>query len=153
MNPFEQARQAQNRALRRQRRRSRIPHVTTPPRRSPSQQAGDQAEQLAERHVQQHGARVLARQLRARGGEIDLVLWHDRQLVFLEVRQRRSDRYGGALASVNRDKQRRLILAARQWLPTLSRRYFQGRLPPCRFDVIALEGQALQWIRNAFLAD
>lgn len=153
MNPFEQARQAQNRVLRLQRRRSRIPHATPPQRRSPSQQAGDHAEQLAERHVQQHGARVLARQLRARGGEIDLVLWHERQLVFLEVRQRRSDRYGGALASVNRDKQRRLILAARQWLPALSRRYFQGRLPSCRFDVIALEGQTLHWIRNAFPAE
>lgn len=151
MNPFEQARLAQNRTLRQQRRR-RAPNAA-PPRRSPSQQAGDEAEQQAERYMQKQGARVLARQLRARGGEIDLVLWHDGQLVFLEVRQRRNDRFGGALASVNRDKQRRLILAARHWLPVLSRRYFQGRLPSCRFDVIALEDQALQWVRNAFQAD
>jgi len=149
MNPFEQARRAQERALRRLRRARPAPAAPSE-RRSPSQQRGDRAEQRAADHVQRHGARILARQLRARGGEIDLLLWHEEHLVFLEVRQRNSHRFGGALASVTRDKQRRLILAARQWLPALARRHFQGRLPPCRFDVIAIEGESLRWIRNAF---
>lgn len=149
MNPFEQARLAQNRTLRRRRRTSACPAAPAP-RRSPSQQRGDHAEHLAGRYAQKHGARILERQLRARGGEIDLVLWHEGQLVFLEVRQRTSDRFGGALASVNRDKQRRLILAARHWLPILSRRYLQGQTPSCRFDVIALEQDGLRWVKNAF---
>jgi len=149
MNPFEYARQAQNRQLRRKQ-RSRPAARKDRPRRSPSQQCGDQAEQLACDHVTAQGARILARQLGARFGEIDLVLWHQDHLVFLEVRQRNHKGYGGALASVNRDKQRRLILTAQQWLPTLCQRYFQGRLPACRFDVIAIEDDTLIWIQNAF---
>ncbi|MGO3130175.1 MAG: YraN family protein [Alcaligenes sp.] len=149
MNPFEYARQAQNRQLRR-RQRIRPPAQNRRSQRSPSQQTGDLAEQRACDHVIAHGARVLARQLAARFGEIDLVLWHHNHLVFLEVRQRSHTGYGGALASVNRDKQRRLILSAQQWLPTLSQRYFHGTLPACRFDVIAIEGETLSWIQNAF---
>lgn len=149
MNPFEYARQAQHRQLRRQQ-RIRPAAKKTNPKRSPSQKAGDRAEQRACDHVIAHGAQVLARQLAARFGEIDLVLWHQEHLVFLEVRQRSQNGYGGALASVNRDKQRRLILSAQQWLPTLRQRYFHGKLPACRFDVIAIEGETLIWIQNAF---
>ncbi|MDV2116310.1 YraN family protein [Alcaligenes faecalis] len=149
MNPFEYARQAQNRQLRRKQ-RSRPAAKKETPQRSPSQARGDQAEQRACDYVTAHGARVLARQLGTRFGEIDLVLWHQDHLVFLEVRQRNHKSYGGALASVNRDKQRRLILTAQQWLPTLRQRYFQGNLPACRFDVIAIEGDTLIWIQNAF---
>ena len=149
MNPFEYARQAQNRQLRRKQ-RSRPAARKDRPRRSPSQQCGDQAEQRACDHVTAQGAHILARQLGARFGEIDLVLWHQDHLVFLEVRQRNHKGYGGALASVNRDKQRRLILTAQQWLPTLCQRYFQGKLPACRFDVIAIEGETLSWVQNAF---
>lgn len=93
---------------------------------------------------------MLARQLGTRFGEIDLVLWHQNHLVFLEVRQRKHTGFGGALASVNRDKQRRLILTAQHWLPTLRQRYFHGKLPACRFDVIAIEGDTLNWVQNAF---
>ncbi|MCX5464259.1 YraN family protein [Alcaligenes parafaecalis] len=149
MNPFEYARQAQNKRLR-QRQRIRPQTREDRPQRSPSQRRGDQAEQRACDHVTAQGARVLARQLGARFGEIDLVLWHQSHLVFLEVRQRSHTGYGGALASVNRDKQRRLILSAQQWLPTLSQRYFHGKLPACRFDVIAIEGDTLNWVQNAF---
>lgn len=149
MNLFDYARQAQNRQLRRKPQR-RPASRKAEPRRSPSQTSGDQAEQRACEHVLAHGARILARQLRTRFGEIDLVLCHQEQLVFLEVRQRNHKTYGGALASVNRDKQRRLILAAQHWLPVLSQRYFHGRLPACRFDVIAIEGDTLTWVQQAF---
>jgi len=65
-------------------------------------------------------------------------------LVFIEVRLRRRNDFGGAAASVTPAKQRKLLAAARQYLATLK------TLPPCRFDVVALSGDdAPDWIRNA----
>jgi putative endonuclease len=93
---------------------------------------------------------TLARNLRCRAGEIDLVARDGPVLVFVEVRQRRDRRYGGAAASVNRAKQARLIRAARYFLPVLSRAHFAGVQPPCRFDVVSIEDGRIDWIRDAF---
>jgi putative endonuclease len=115
--------------------------------------AGDRAEALALEHLLRHGLTLVCRNYRvargpnARGGEIDLILRErDGTLVFVEVRARASDSYGGALASVTMRKQQRLVLAARHYLTRLP------HLPPCRFDVVAVEGAALQWVRGAFEA-
>jgi putative endonuclease len=86
------------------------------------------------------------------GGEIDLIMrTTDGTLVFVEVRQRRSMSHGGAGASVSLTKQRRIIFAARHFLMRLP------HLPPCRFDVVALEGEEGQWrvvwTPGAFVAD
>jgi putative endonuclease len=67
-------------------------------------------------------------------------------VVFVEVRSRADPRFGGALASVTARKQQRLVLAAHHYLAGLA------RLPPCRFDVVAFDGAAVQWIRGAFEA-
>lgn len=75
----------------------------------------------------------------------------DGTVVFVEVRQRRSRAYGGAAATVGGVKQRRLIFAARHYLNRLS------RMPPCRFDVVAVQGEGddgqIEWIEGAFTAD
>lgn len=64
-------------------------------------------------------------------------------LVFVEVRRRSNLRHGGAAASVTRSKQARLIIAAQIYL----QRY---RMPPaCRFDVIAIDGEQMEWLQNA----
>lgn len=68
----------------------------------------------------------------------------DGTLVFVEVRQRASARFGGAAASVGPAKQRRIIFAARWFLARLP------QPPACRFDVVALEGPRIEWIRAAF---
>jgi len=83
---------------------------------------------------------------RARGGEIDLVMRDeaDGTLVFVEVRQRRSGAHGGAAASIGASKQRSLLLAAQHYL----RRYASP--PPCRFDVVALDGDRIEWLQAAF---
>lgn len=120
------------------------------PRLSPAQQAGNQGEELAMRHLQASGLTIVSRNLRARSGEIDLVALDGGILVFIEVRQRRSPRYGGAAASVNRDKQRRLIRTAQYFLPRLVQRWCAGLMPACRFDVVSLESGTLKWIKNAF---
>jgi len=112
---------------------------------------GRAGEALAQRHLEARGLRILARNYRVargrsrRGGEIDLVaLEPDGTLVFVEVRVRRGGMGGGAAASVGPAKRARLVLAARTWLAALS------RVPPCRFDVVAVDGDRIQWLKAAF---
>ncbi|MDQ2929035.1 MAG: YraN family protein [Pseudomonadota bacterium] len=87
----------------------------------------------------------VARGPRARGGEVDLIARDaDGTLVFVEVRARRDARYGGAAASIGVAKQQRLVFAARHYL----RRFAVP--PPCRFDVVSVEGDRIEWLRAAF---
>ena len=62
----------------------------------------------------------------------------------MEVRKRAGSRFGGAAASIGWDKQRRIVFAARHYLMRLA------SAPPCRFDVISVEGGSIQWMRAAF---
>ncbi|HZX33612.1 MAG TPA: YraN family protein [Rhodocyclaceae bacterium] len=110
---------------------------------------GQAAEALAARHLEQHGLRVMQRNFRIRGGEIDLICRDGRTLVFVEVRLRSRQDFGGAGASITAAKRRRIILAARHYLV---------RQPDteCRFDCVLLNNldeKALEWIPNAFTAD
>ena len=112
---------------------------------------GDAAEARALAHLQQQGLRLVERNYRvargpnARGGEIDLVCRApDGTLVFVEVRARAQALHGGAAASVGATKQRSLVLAARHYL----RRF--ATPPPCRFDVVVLDGGRIEWLRGAF---
>jgi putative endonuclease len=112
---------------------------------------GDAGEARALAHLEGQGLRLVQRNYRvaggpnARGGEVDLILREpDGTLVFVEVRARSSDGFGGAAASVTPTKQRRLVFAAQHFL----RRY--SALPPCRFDVVAINGEGVQWLRGAF---
>lgn len=113
-------------------------------------QIGMDAEQHAEQFLNRHGLRTLLRNAHCRLGEIDLVMQDRDTLVFVEVRQRRHRRYGGAAESVDYHKQRKLIQAARYLLA----RYPHWSTRPCRFDVIAFEAdsapQAPLWYKDAF---
>lgn len=80
-------------------------------------------------------------------GELDLIVLDGSELVFVEVRARSGFAFGGAAASVGPSKQARLRRAAQLFL---LKRFGQGRWPVCRFDVIALESNELNWIKNAF---
>ncbi|MCW5636730.1 MAG: YraN family protein [Rubrivivax sp.] len=113
--------------------------------------AGDAAETRALQWLTARGLVPVARNYRvargpsARGGEIDLVLRErDGTLVFVEVRARADARHGGAAASVSVAKQRRIVFAARHFLLRLA------TPPPCRFDVVAVDGDEVQWVRAAF---
>ncbi|MFN7572206.1 MAG: YraN family protein [Betaproteobacteria bacterium] len=118
--------------------------------RTPKQRAGDAAEATACALLQQAGCRIVARNIRYREGELDIVAWDGATLVFVEVRLRRdAGRFGGAAASVDAFKRRRLTRAARHYLAE----HFGDsarRWPPCRFDVVAGNGAALDWLRDAF---
>jgi len=113
--------------------------------------AGRHAEELARRTLEAHGLRLLERNYRVargrsrRGGEIDLILRdRDGTLVFVEVRVRRDGSAGGAAASIGAAKRARLVFAAHIYLAHLD------RLPPCRFDVVAVDGERVQWLPAAF---
>ena len=109
------------------------------------QALGKEAEARAEAMLLVQGLTLVERNYRCRLGEIDLVMRDRGQLVFIEVRYRRNARHGGALASVDSHKRRRLIAAAQHYLMSSN---WSG---PCRFDVIAWEGSDKgQWLRDAF---
>ena len=107
---------------------------------------GQAAEALAARYLERRGVRVLERNYRCRAGEIDLIGEDRESLVFFEVRLRRSQRFGGAAASVNAPKQARILRAARHYLAGRAER-------PCRFDVLVLDeldAERIEWLRDAF---
>lgn len=144
---FTLALQAQRRALRRRRRPVAVSAASdTWQPHSPTQRAGAAAEDRALQHLRQAGLRLVARNVRCKAGELDLVMVQGPVLVFVEVRARTDARYGGASASVDAAKQRRLVQAAGQFLQTR----WRGAMPACRFDVVALEGEALVWLPGAF---
>lgn len=114
---------------------------------------GDVVEAAALAHLQAHGLELLARNAQARGGELDLVLLDAGTVVFVEVRYRASDAFGGGAASVDLRKRRKLVHAAQVFLMQHPR-HAQA---PCRFDVVAASGDPqaprLHWLRDAFRAD
>ncbi len=116
------------------------------------QLAGDAAEADACTRLENAGCRILARNVRFREGEIDIVADDGGTLVFVEVRMRRSDGFGGADGSVDVFKRRKLVRAARHFL--VQRFGARSEPPPCRFDVITADGDGIRdWIRDAFTAD
>ena len=115
-------------------------------RQTDKQISGRVGEDDALAHLELHGLSLLERNFRCKGGEIDLVMQERATLVFVEVRKRADGVHGGAAASVTTAKQRRLIIAAHIFL----QRY---RMPPaCRFDVVAIDGTRLTWLKNAIEA-
>lgn len=125
------------------RRKAVIPPRLLPERR----QRGDAAESAAAALLTAAGLQVLCRNFKCRGGELDLVCMDAATLVVVEVRSRSRRDYGGAAASVNWGKQRRIITATRMFLAQRP----QHAQRPLRFDVIAFEaGARPQWIRAAF---
>jgi putative endonuclease len=111
-----------------------------------SREQGDAAEEKARRYLEGLGLRTVARNVHSRFGEIDLIMQHGQTLVFVEVRYRRSSRFGGAVASIDTKKQRRLIATAQGYL---QRHPHDG---PCRFDVVAIGAppNGVEWLQNAF---
>ncbi|MEH8019886.1 YraN family protein [Rheinheimera metallidurans] len=109
---------------------------------------GQLYEQLALDYLQNQGLQLVQRNFQCKLGEIDLVMREGSCLVFVEVKYRASNAFGGAAAAVTRSKQQKLLRTSRWYLQ-------QHRLTEqtCRLDVMAIEGQApyqYQWIKNAF---
>ncbi|MBA3775931.1 MAG: YraN family protein, partial [Betaproteobacteria bacterium] len=110
-------------------------------------EAGTRAEALAAEFLTARGVTIVERNFRTRFGEIDLIGRDGDTLVFVEVRLRRRNDYGGAAGSVTYAKRARLKAAARGYLSRLRRD------PPCRFDALlldALDPPRIEWVRDAF---
>jgi len=114
----------------------------------PSNSKGVIAEKKALNYLIEQGLILLHQNYYCRFGEVDLIMLDQETLVFIEVRYRKNGQFGGALASINKSKQRKIIKTANHYLMQLTSE------PYCRFDAIALndtESNPL-WIKNAFQA-
>lgn len=125
--------------------RSNLPHEDAAPGIT-----GARAEALAARYLMQQGLAIVARNYRTRFGEIDLVARDRGVLVFVEVRMRRSRRYGGAISSITAAKRARLVATAGGYLAMI------GHEPPCRFDAIVMQGldpRTIEWHKDVLGVD
>jgi putative endonuclease len=114
---------------------------------------GAAAETLAANYLTAHGISILARNVRSKGGEIDILCLDAGLVAVIEVRQRSHGAFGGALGSVTPAKQRKIIRAARYVLQTRA----ELRRRRMRFDVIGVQGlpdgvYEISWIKDAFRA-
>lgn len=110
---------------------------------------GSRAENLALDFLQRQGMKLRHRNFNSRYGELDLVMQAGEYLVFVEVRYRKDQRFGGALESVDQRKQSKLRRTAEFYLQK-----HKSTDSPCRFDILCIGGQLSQptidWIENAF---
>ncbi|ALG66897.1 YraN family protein [Beggiatoa leptomitoformis] len=112
---------------------------------------GHWAEELAQQYLIQQGLIPITQNYRCKFGEIDLILWEKAILVFVEVRYRQTQHYGGGIASINKQKQQRIVTTASLYL---QQQPFHPQ-PTCRFDAIILSGNInttpdIQWLKDAF---
>ena len=108
-----------------------------------SHPAGRAAEERALQFLQQQGCLLRERNWHCRYGEIDLIMQHGEMLLFVEVKFRRSNAFGGAAYSITPAKLAKLQRSAEHYLQT------QHINPPCRLDAVLLQGaQTPQWIQN-----
>ncbi len=110
---------------------------------------GHLAEQRACEFLQARGLKLVVQNFRTAYGEIDLIMRDEDEIVFVEVRSRANDDYGTAIESINRNKQQKILktslffLQQRNWLNKVN----------CRFDVIGVSHDEVEWIQDAFTAD
>jgi putative endonuclease len=109
-------------------------------------QKGDSAEQQALAYLTEQGLQLVCSNFRCKMGELDLVMRDGSALVIVEVRFRKSAQFGGALASITRQKQARIIAATQHYVIINHLNHAS-----IRFDVVAVSGDnRLEWIKNAF---
>lgn len=108
--------------------------------------SGVKAERDAEKYLVQHGLISIDRNYHCKYGEIDLIMQDANYLVFIEVRFRQSDKFGTASETVTSKKQHKLIITAQHYIQAHS---FAQKMP-CRFDVIGVSTQNINWVQAAF---
>lgn len=111
-----------------------------------TREQGMLAETIALKHLQKNGLKLVTQNYHCRGGEIDLIMRDGNDLVFIEVRYRKSSAFGSPIETVTRQKQRRIIHTAQHYL----QQHPQIDLC-CRFDIVGISSDApLKWLKNAF---
>ncbi len=107
---------------------------------------GTDKEQIAAAYLEEQGVKIIQRNFRNRQGEIDMIAYHGQYLVFVEVKYRGSYNKGNALEAVTYHKQRQICKVADYY------RYVNklGMNTMVRYDVVAIQGEDITWIQNAF---
>lgn len=109
---------------------------------------GAAIEQLAAQWLQQQGLTLVVSNHHVKGGELDLIMYDQDILVFIEVKHRTTTYYGHPLETVTLQKQRRLIRAAKLYIAQ------HAISAPCRFDIVAITGTLptleFRWEKAAF---
>lgn len=105
-------------------------------------------ESQAEKHLAACGLKLIGRNFRTKGGEIDLIMRDKETVIFVEVRYRQNKNYGHAAETITFSKQQRIIKAANIWLLKQGLSIHSTNI---RFDVIAIHqnGAQVEWIKNA----
>ena len=114
------------------------------------QKTGQRAEAFARAFLEAKGLQLIEHNYHCHYGEIDLIMLDEKDIVFIEVRCRKSTKYGNALESINRTKMNKIIKTATHYLQRMKWLYTVNS----RFDVIAIHPVAgkmrLEWFKNAF---
>lgn len=105
---------------------------------------GLQGELQARKYLEQQGLAFVEQNVRFPFGELDLVMRQQNFWVFVEVKLRTNPNFGGAVSAVSKKQVQRIRKAADHYL---QRKRIQS---PCRFDVIAIDGSHIQWVKGAF---
>jgi putative endonuclease len=116
---------------------------------NPFQRFGRRAEELAARHLKENGYKILQKNYRTRSGEIDLIALDGEVLVFVEVKARRSERFGTPKEALSIQKQRKIVLTARHYLKESGKQEVR-----VRFDMVSIlmtgSVPAIEVVKNAF---
>ena len=114
---------------------------------------GKQGEKLAIKFLKGEGLTLVGKNIRSPYGEIDALMRDGDEWVFVEVRYRNSQHFGGGLESVDQRKQRKLVKTAEHYMQSQHKTHFDS----CRFDIIELRGALdrpdINWIQDAFQAN
>ena len=111
-----------------------------------TRKTGAQWEAAAADYLQAQGMRIVEQNFRSRQGEIDIIGYHQGYLVFVEVKYRSTAAKGYAAAAVGLHKQRQICKVADYY----RYRHKVGSNAGVRYDVVAIQGGEIQWIKNAF---
>ena len=116
---------------------------------------GDRGEDIACDFLKRRGFRIIERNFRGVGGEVDIVAKRKGEIHFVEVKTRRSDQHGSPLESITRWKRYRIKKAAKLWLVKSRYSFKYDNVPPCYFSVIGIdmaEGYPnIEFIEDAFV--
>jgi len=111
-----------------------------------TRQVGTEKEKQAREYLEAHGMQILECNFRNRQGEVDIVGRHQGYLVFVEVKYRKNEEFGTALSAVGTRKQRQICRTADAY----RYQHCYGEGTAVRYDVLAIQGQQVEWVRNAF---
>ena len=112
---------------------------------------GKATELQAQHYLESQGLTLHTCNFHSRGGEVDLIMQDQDTYVFVEVKYRKNNLFGGALSTISNKKIQKIKQCATYYL---QHKQINAYNTPCRFDVVALEGDinkpTITWLKNAF---